>query len=113
MNAYPAALTAWTDRRLPLPGTAFVFLRSKAPLRKRQKPTKQRSEQCKQNEQSCIFGKAVRTRCTTCSWRTYKANGRSKRSGVRRGSALQSDAKVSSTTYEEAKRVCDRILREK
>jgi bifunctional non-homologous end joining protein LigD len=31
----------------------------------------------------------------------------------RRGSALQSDVKVSSTTYEEAKRVCDRILREK
>jgi bifunctional non-homologous end joining protein LigD len=31
----------------------------------------------------------------------------------RRGSALQSDVKVSSTTYEEAKRVYDRILREK
>jgi bifunctional non-homologous end joining protein LigD len=31
----------------------------------------------------------------------------------RRGSALQSDVKVDSTTYEEAKRVYDRILREK
>src|SRR5260370_27081809 len=31
----------------------------------------------------------------------------------RRGSALQSDVKVSSTTYEEARRVYDRILREK
>src|SRR5437016_14616702 len=31
----------------------------------------------------------------------------------RRGSALQSDVKVSSTSYEEAKRVYDRILREK
>src|SRR5713226_9787794 len=31
----------------------------------------------------------------------------------RRGSALQSDAKASNTTYEEAKRVYDRILREK
>jgi bifunctional non-homologous end joining protein LigD len=31
----------------------------------------------------------------------------------RRGSALQSDVKVSSATYEEAKRVYDRILREK
>ncbi len=31
----------------------------------------------------------------------------------RRGSALQSDAKVSDATYEEAKRVYDRILREK
>jgi bifunctional non-homologous end joining protein LigD len=31
----------------------------------------------------------------------------------RHGSALQSDVKVSSTTYEEAKRVYDRILREK
>jgi len=31
----------------------------------------------------------------------------------RRGSALQSDVKVSGTTYEEAKRVYDRILREK
>jgi bifunctional non-homologous end joining protein LigD len=31
----------------------------------------------------------------------------------RRGSALQSDVKVGSTTYEEAKRVYDRILREK
>jgi bifunctional non-homologous end joining protein LigD len=31
----------------------------------------------------------------------------------RRGSALQSDVKVSNTTYEEAKRVYDRILREK
>jgi bifunctional non-homologous end joining protein LigD len=31
----------------------------------------------------------------------------------RRGSALQSDVKVSSTTFEEAKRVYDRILREK
>ena len=31
----------------------------------------------------------------------------------RRGSALQSDVKVSDTSYEEAKRVYDRILREK
>ena len=31
----------------------------------------------------------------------------------RRGSALQSDVKVSDSTYEEAKRVYDRILREK
>ena len=31
----------------------------------------------------------------------------------RRGSALQSDVKASNTTYEEAKRVYDRILREK
>src|ERR1700723_1227299 len=31
----------------------------------------------------------------------------------RRGSALQSDAKVSSVAYEEAKRVYDRIIREK
>ena len=31
----------------------------------------------------------------------------------RRGSALQSDVKVSGTSYEEAKRVYDRILREK
>ena len=31
----------------------------------------------------------------------------------RRGSALQSDVKVSGTRYEEAKRVYDRILREK
>src|SRR6202167_998344 len=31
----------------------------------------------------------------------------------RRGSALQSDAKISNATYEEAKRVYDRILREK
>ena len=31
----------------------------------------------------------------------------------RRGSALQSDVKASGTTYEEAKRVYDRILREK
>src|SRR6266702_1553878 len=31
----------------------------------------------------------------------------------RRGSALQSDVKVTGTTYEEAKRVYDRILREK
>jgi predicted DNA-binding WGR domain protein len=31
----------------------------------------------------------------------------------RRGSALQSDTKVSSTSYEEAKRAYDRILREK
>ena len=30
----------------------------------------------------------------------------------RRGSALQSDVKVSDTSYEEAKRVYDRILRE-
>src|SRR5207302_1211229 len=31
----------------------------------------------------------------------------------RRGSALQSDVKVSGTSYEQAKRVYDRILREK
>src|SRR5437773_12457289 len=31
----------------------------------------------------------------------------------RRGSALQSDIKVSDTTYEDAKRVYDRLLREK
>jgi bifunctional non-homologous end joining protein LigD len=31
----------------------------------------------------------------------------------RRGSALQSDSKVSDTTYEDAKRVYDRLLREK
>jgi bifunctional non-homologous end joining protein LigD len=31
----------------------------------------------------------------------------------RRGSALQNDTKVSSTSYEEAKRAYDRILREK
>src|SRR5579863_5003505 len=57
------------------------FLRSKVPLRKRQKATKQRSEQCKQNEQSCISGKAVPTRCATCSWRTHKTNGLFKRNG--------------------------------
>ena len=47
---------------------------------RRQKP-KVRSEQCNQNEQICIFSKAVPTRCTTCSWRTSKTNGLSKRSG--------------------------------
>jgi bifunctional non-homologous end joining protein LigD len=31
----------------------------------------------------------------------------------RRGSALQSDAKISNATYEEAKRIYDRVLREK
>jgi hypothetical protein len=36
-----------------------------------------------------------------------------RRNGERRGSALQSDTKVSSVAYEEAKRVYDRIIREK
>jgi len=34
-----------------------------------------------QNEQICIFSKAVPTRCITCSWRTSKTNGPFKRNG--------------------------------
>ena len=43
----------------------------------------------------------------------YKRNDRSKRKGGDRCSALQSDVKVGSRTYEHAKRVYDRILRGK
>lgn len=42
-----------------------------------------------------------------------KTNGPFTRSGGRRGSALQSDVKADGTNYEEAKRIYDRILREK
>src|SRR5580693_8612042 len=77
-------------------------------LHEGQNPKIRRSEQCKLNEQSCISGKVYHLQLenTQDQWSVQAQWGR-------RGSALQSDVKASNTTYEEAKRVYDRILREK
>jgi hypothetical protein len=37
---------------------------------------------CKPNEQNCIFGKEVPTRCITYSWRTPKSGGPYKHNGA-------------------------------
>jgi bifunctional non-homologous end joining protein LigD len=68
----------------------------------------QRSEPCRQKKQNCISDKVYHLQLENVQdqWSVQAQWGR-------RGSALQSDVKVSSTTYEEAKRVYDRILREK
>ena len=63
------------------------------------------------NNLSCISSKVVQVyylqlRSAEEAWSVHAQCGR-------RGSALQSDTKVSSVAFEEAKRVYDRIIREK
>src|SRR5438552_19155574 len=90
----------------------LCFLCSKVPLRKRQKhKAKERTMQPERAELYFQQGSSdkvyhLQLEGAQDQWAVQAKWGR-------RGSALQSDVKVTGTTYEEAKRVYERILREK
>ena len=113
MNANCAALTARTARRREPARKSICFLCSKVPLRKKQKPKRQRSERCKQKELSLYYQQGSSDKVYHLQLENVEDQWSVNAQWGRRGSALQSDTKVSSVTYEEAKRVYDRILREK
>jgi bifunctional non-homologous end joining protein LigD len=86
---------------------------SEVPLRKRQK-TKQSEEGTMQTEKVSLYYQQggsdkvyhLQLETTNGTWSVYAQWGR-------RGSALQSDTKLSNATYEDAKRAYDRVFREK
>jgi bifunctional non-homologous end joining protein LigD len=85
---------------------------SKVPLRKRQKPTNKGANM--QTERAELyFQQGSSDKVYHLQLENVQDQWSVQAQWGRRGSALQSDVKVRSTTYEEAKRVYDRILREK
>src|SRR6266571_7073741 len=90
----------------------FVFLCSKVPLRKRQKP-QNKGANMQTERAELYFQQGSSDKVYHLQLEGAQDHWAVQAQWGRRGSALQSDVKVSGTSYEEAKRVYDRILREK
>src|SRR5437016_10973110 len=90
----------------------FVFLCSRVPLRKRQKRTNKGANM--QTERADLyFQQGSSDKVYHLQLENVQDQWSVQAQWGRRGSALQRDVKVTGTTYEEARRVYDRILREK
>src|SRR5437879_4109730 len=112
INANCAALTAQAAKRPGQLGRALFFVQQSAAAQKAK--THKPKERTMQPERAELYfqqgssDKVYQLQLENVQdlWAVQAQWGR-------RGSALQSDVKVSGTSYEEAKRVYDRILREK
>src|SRR6266403_6338243 len=82
-------------------------------LREGQNPTTQRSDKMQTERAELYFRQGSSDKVYHLQLENVQDQWSVQAQWGRRGSALQSDVKVSDTSYEEAKRVYDRILREK
>lgn len=113
VNAYPAPLTARTARCQPpaRKGICFFAQQSAAAQLTKAENTKERTIQTETVE--LYFQQGSSDKVYHLQLENVQDQWSVNAQWGRRGSALQSDTKVSSVAYAEAKRVYDRILREK
>src|SRR5215472_13732697 len=111
MNAEYAALTAHAAKRRGRLGRALFFVQQSAAAQKAKTQTKERPMQPERAD--LYFQQGSSDKVYHLQLQNVQEQWSVQAQWGRRGSALQSDVKVSGTTYEEAKRIYDRILREK
>jgi bifunctional non-homologous end joining protein LigD len=86
---------------------------SEVPLRRRQKSEKHKERTMKAERVDLYYQQGASDKVYHLQLENVEDKWPVNAQWGRRGSTLQSDVKVASTTYEEAKRIYDRVLREK